>query len=354
MSEPLPRVLLLWGKDRGKIQARLEAIREQVLRPGGVSNGMEVFNHEVFDGPYLEEVKVVIGACRQMPMSSAERLVELSSPEGWASQKGALDTKQKGKLRDLAVGALIDYMVDPSPSTVLVITSEGLTKTSKLVKAAMAANGARQEKFEPPSADTAAQELRELAAAEAVAMDGDAVRLLVERVGVGRAELRTAFEHARSHGDGQRITVEDVDAVAADHREFDVFRIVDAVGRGDQEEALEELARAFPGTAADYGNAMRIFPMLLRQLRVTFAAHAGGQRAAAAYGMPGHAARKTVQNARRFDEARLRRAYASLAHIDASFKGAAAGRKIAQRDPALLLQRWILETCDALPGAAHD
>ncbi len=353
MSEPLPRVLLLWGKDRGRIQARLEAIRGQVLRPGGVSNGMEAFNHEVFDAPYLDEVKVVLGACRQAPMAAVDRLVELSAPEDWGAQKG-LDKPRRDKLRDLATSALIDYMADPSPSTVLVITSGGLKKSSKLVKAASGATQGRAELIDPPTADSAAEAVRALAEREKVAMDARAIGLLVERVGVGRAELEAAFERARAHGQPERITVDDVDAVAADHRKFDVFQIVDAVGRGDQEAALTELTRAFPGTTADFGNAMQIFAMLLRQMRVTFAAHAGGQRAAAAYGMPSHAARKATQNARRFDEARLRRAYASLAHIDAALKGAVPGRKIASRDPALLLQRWILETCDALPGAASD
>jgi DNA polymerase III delta subunit len=59
------------------------------------------------------------------------------------------------------------------------------------------------------------------------------------------------------------------------------------------------------------------------------------------------AVNKLRQQAARFDERRLRAAYAGLARLDADLKG---GSKLAYESPYLALQRWVLDTCNALPG----
>ncbi len=340
-SDPA-RVVLLWGDDRGAISAALEALREQTLRPGGRSNGMEAFNHERFDGPYTRESADVLTACAQLPMLSPWRLVELSSPELFGKQVGGEEPAN-------VIDALVDYVASPSPSTVLVMTSSGLRANSKLVKAVGKAEHAVARRFEIPKDQDAVARLTTEARARGVQLDRNAAAALVQAVGGAQAEVEAAFERAIAHAGSDRVTVSDVAAVVTDSREANVFELTDAVGQGDHARALGLLARLFAGGERDFGTGQRVFSMLLRQIRLVFATQAAGGDASR-LGVPPFVARKYEQQARRVDEAKLRAAYKGLARLDAEFKGGEPGSRLAYESPYLVLQRWILDVCGAMPG----
>ena len=57
--------------------------------------------------------------------------------------------------------------------------------------------------------------------------------------------------------------------------------------------------------------------------------------------------RQYEQQARGFSEQRLRTAYAALVRLDSDLKG---GSAAAYASPFMAIQRWILDTCGALPG----
>ncbi|MCA9701833.1 MAG: hypothetical protein KC431_30205, partial [Myxococcales bacterium] len=107
----LAPVYLLWGEDAAAIKTVVTAVREAVLRPGGVSTGMEAFNHEQLDATRLLAAAEVLNACAQMPMMAPRRLVELSGPEDFGKHKRVeeLDGEVKAleSKRDDAVAALI-------------------------------------------------------------------------------------------------------------------------------------------------------------------------------------------------------------------------------------------------------
>ncbi|MCY1007290.1 hypothetical protein OV079_17350 [Nannocystis pusilla] len=63
--------------------------------------------------------------------------------------------------------------------------------------------------------------------------------------------------------------------------------------------------------------------------------------------MPPFLVRGLEAQARGFSEPRLRSAYAALVRLDQDLKG---GSHVAYASPYLALQRWILDTCRALPG----
>ena len=69
--------------------ALVVALRKAVLQPEGVETGMEAFNHEQFDAPYVGAAAEVLNACAQVPMLATRRLVELSSPEDFGRHKRA-------------------------------------------------------------------------------------------------------------------------------------------------------------------------------------------------------------------------------------------------------------------------
>jgi DNA polymerase-3 subunit delta len=346
----LASVYVLWGEDAAAIQAVVAAIREAVLRPGGESNGMEAFNHEQFDAPYVATAAEVLNSCEQVPMFSARRLVELSSPEDFGRHKRAEDAEGEAKplesKRDDAVEAVIGYLEKPNPTTVLVITSAGLKGTHRLVKAAKKSALVVERKFEAASEETAVGDLMAEAQRRELPLDRSGAQALVSAVGTTLSELLPALERALAFSDGERVEREHVEAVVASTREANVFDLTDAIGRGQHVRALEILARMFHTSEKDSGQAMRLLGMLLWQIRrlctVKFARDPAG-----ALGIKPFAVRKLEEQAAGFDERRLRAAYAGLARLDADLKG---GSKLAYESPYMALQRWVLDTCSALPG----
>lgn len=343
-------VYLLWGEDQAALKSVVEALREAVLRPGGVSTGMEPFNHEQFDAPYVAAAAEVLNACAQVPMMAPRRLIELSSPEDFGRHKRAEqldgDSKPLESKRDDAVDALIEYFDAPNPTTVLVVTSSGLKATSKLVKAAKKCKQVVEVRFSPFEEGEAVGELMAEAKRRELSLSPAGATALVNAVGTSMSELLAALERAVAFAGGARVEREHVEAVVASTREANVFDLTDAIGQGDHVRALQILARMFSTGEKDSGTAMRLLGMLLWQLRrlcvVKFA-----HDPADALNMKPFALRKLQQQAAGFDERQLRAAYAGLARLDSDLKG---GSKLAYESPYMALQRWIMDTVNALPG----
>ena len=343
-------VYLLWGEDQAALKTVVEALREAVLRPGGASTGMEAFNHEQFDAPYVGAAAELLNACGQVPMMAARRLIELSSPEDFGRHKRAEELDGEAKplesKRDDAIDAIIEYFDQPNPSTVLVIQSGNLKATSKLVKAAKKARQVVEHRFEPAEEGEAVGALMAEARRREFPLSPAAATALVNAVGTSMSELIPALERAVAFAGGARVEREHVEAVVASTRETNVFDLTDAIGARDHVRALEILARMFSTGEKDSGQAMRLLGMLLWQTRrlctVKFA-----RDPAAALNMKPFAIRKLQQQANNFDEQRLRAAYAGLARLDSDLKG---GSKLAYESPYIALQRWILDTVGALPG----
>lgn len=343
-------VYLFWGEDAAAIHTVVAALRDAVLRPEGVETGMEAFNHEQFDAPYVGAAAEVLNACAQVPMLAARRLVELSSPEDFGRHKRADDAEGDAKplesKRDDAIEALIEYLDQPNPTTVLVITSAGLKGTSRLVKAAKKHERVVERKFEAASEESAASELMIEARRRELPLGRSGAEALVLAVGTTLSELLPALERAIAYAEGATVEREHVEAVVASTREANVFDLTDAIGRGQHVRALEILARMFHTSEKDAGQAMRLLGMLLWQIRrlctVKFA-----RDPASALGIKPFAVRKLEEQAAAFDERRLRAAYAGLARLDGDLKG---GSKLAYESPYMAIQRWVLDTCQALPG----
>jgi DNA polymerase III subunit delta len=345
----LAPVYLLWGADQASINAAVAALREAVLHPGGVSTGMEAFNHEQFDAPYVLSAAEVLNACGQVPMLGARRLVELSSPEDWGRHKRAEeldgDIKAPESKRDDAIAALIQYFEAPNPSTVLVVTSSGINGNSKLVKAAKKAERVVECQMAPAGENEAVDELLAEAQRRQLALARPGAQALVNAVGTSLSELIPALERAVAFAAGARVEREHVEAVVATTREANAFDLTDAIGRSDHTQALEILARMFHTGEKDSGQAMKLLGLLLWQTRRLCTVKFARDPAGALNSKP-FAVRKLQQQAGSFDEERLRAAYAGLARLDADLKG---GSKLAYESPYIALQRWVLDTCGALP-----
>jgi DNA polymerase-3 subunit delta len=333
----VPPVVLLYGTEPAPMSTRLRELRAAVL-----AQGLEAFNHERFAGRELESMSPVLEACGQLPLMAERRLVELSDPEAVGKGRGAAGAK--------ALDALVDYLKEPNPSTVLVLCSSGIDGRSRLVTAAKKAG--LVEKFEPlkRDEDAVAFVLAEAQRTE-TRIDRPTAHALVQLVGTGPSDLVHALERASLHaGEGQAVTQDDLDAVVAHTREAVIFELTDAVGMGDGPRALAVLAHLFhESSQPEIGQANAVLGMLIRQMRLVFAARMAGGAIEEVTGVPPFVARKLAGQARRFDEERLRRAYAALCRFDRDLKG---GSYSVVRAPYVALQRWILDVCGALPGVA--
>lgn len=339
-SGKLAPVYVLYGSEHGPMRAVVEALREAVL-----DESFAAFNHERFVGRDLEGVGRVLEACAQVPVMAKRRLVELDEPEAIGKGRGKDDPK---RLDDL-----VEYLASPSPTTILVLTSSGIDARSKLVTAAKKKGVV--EKYEGlRRTEDAAAFVAEHAETLGLSIDRDAIAALVDRCGGSPSALAGALQQAALHaGAGARVTAKDVHAVVTDAREAVVFDLTDAVGLGRHERALAVLHRMLAQGEPGMAEIGPLLAMLARQLRLLMQTHDAGLRTSdveAQLGVPSFVARKLVEQARGFSLPRLRRAFAALVRLDGDLKG---GSFVGSKSPELLVERWILEACDALPGVAR-
>lgn len=336
-------VYLFWGSEPAPITEHLAAVRKAVL-----VEGTEAFNHERFSGREVDGVGRVLEACAQLPMMAPHRLIELSDPEAIGKGRGA------ASIAKAAMDALVRYMAEPSPSTVLVITSSGIDGRSRLV-GTMKKRGGGAVKFEALKRDgDAVSWILAHAARHTIDLSRREAMRLVELVGTSPSDLMAALDRASLYaGAGKPVDRASIDAVVEHTREAVIFELTDAVGMGDAAKALAVLAQLFHDSpTSPVGLTNQALSMMIRQIRLVFAASFAGSgrgRIEAVVGVPPFVAKKLASQARGFSETRLRRAYAGLARLDRDLKG---GSAAVARAPYVALQRWILDVCDALPGAA--
>lgn len=338
----LQPVYVLYGDEPAAIRALIQALRRKLIPPDdATAQAMAAFNHERFDGADLRGAGPVLAACQQMPMLAPRRLVELANPDDMAKGAAAGD---EGSSPAAAIDALIQYIQAPSPTTTLVIHGSGIDGRSRLVNACK--KGGYAHKFEAFKKDEDALGFL-LGQAQALGrpLPRDAAALLVSAVGTGRSELLAALDQVILHAGDARITIADVEVMVARTREGNIFHLTDAVGRGDAAAALAALAQMFSAGEKETGVAMQVLAMLTRQIRMIYTAKVGGPGAFGS--MPSFVTRQFETQARGFSEARLRSAYAALVRLDSDLKG---GSYVAYATPFMALQRWILDTCRALPG----
>lgn len=337
----LDPVYVLFGDEPAAIRAVVHALRRTVLPPGdATAQAMAAFNHERFDGVDLTSAGPVLSACAQVPMMSKWRLVELANPDDLGKGPEAESTAAAG------MDALAGYIKAPSPTTVLVISGSGIDGRSKLVTACKA--GGYAHKFEAYKRDDEALAfIVSEAQGRGHKLAHNAAAALVSAVGTGRSELLAALDQVLLYAGDRPVVLADVEAIVAHTREARIFDLTDAVGRGEANAALAVLARMFAAGERDAGVAMQVLAMLTRQIRLIFTARVNPGRVAEATKLPPFLIRPLEAQARGFDESRLRSAYAALVRLDHDLKG---GSYVAYASPYMALQRWILDTCRALPG----
>ncbi len=252
----------------------------------------------------------MIASCNAMGLFGGERLVIVEEAERWK----AADVKE-----------IAAYLAAPAPSTVLALLAEEIKTDSALAKAVAKAG-------QVLSYDVPKRKLPEWVAEQfgryGAKADADACRALVEIVGDDLDELATEVDKLSTWAGGERITLRDVEQMAAGRAETAIFSLTDAWGRRDVGAVLAS-AEAIMERSARPRSAelMRMISSMVNHVgRVRRCQRLADQgiRARDAAGqlkMHPFAAEKAFAQAANFSQEELGHAIVRLAELDAAAKG---------------------------------
>jgi len=296
---------LIHGDDHGRIGERRHRLREVAERESGVS-GVELFEGEA------AAPDAVANALCAMTFAMGRRFVIVEGVERWKDAEVAATVVP-------ALAAMGD-----DTTVAFFAREDGRAKApAKLVEAVRKAGGDVAAEM-----TLKAKELPRWLTDEArklgVELDGAAAQALVAHVGERQQRLLRELEKlALEHGQGSRIGVEEVDEVAADSAERQVWGFVDALVARDTATAT----RRFMELRAQ-GEAMpRLIPSMARRLREVLAIAARlqdgespAQVKATVRGNP-YAIDRRIREARNADPDALRRALVALAELELDTRG---------------------------------
>jgi DNA polymerase III subunit delta len=292
-------VYLLTGSDRPKIARALHRLRDRI--------GDDATEHLNAREASAEDV---IAACNSMGLFGGERLVIVDEVERWK----AADVKE--------IGA---YFAAPAPATVLALVAAELKSDAALAKAV--AKAGQVLSFDVPK-----RKLPEWVAEQfgryGAKADMDACRALVEIVGDDFEELQSEIDKLSTWAAGERVTLRDVELMAAGRAETAIFSLTDAWGRRDVAGVLSsaeaimershrprsgELMRMIGSMVSHVGRVRRCQRLADRGIRPRDAA---GQLK-----MHPFAAEKAFAQAANFSADELGYAIVRLSELDAASKG---------------------------------
>ncbi len=218
MADPQPKPLLpaylIVGDDEHKRRALVERLRNRVAECGDIA-----FNEDVFDGANPECSDIVI-ACNTMPFASPYRYVLVRNAD---------------KLPKVESEALVEYLSNPNPTTVLCLEAGALAANTRLYKAvgkvdptaivscALPKSGREKEK-------ALRTKVRELAPAYGVTFSDQAADRLVELIGEDTVFLdREIQKIALAHKTTQPVSPQEVDSLVVRMTEKKPWDLQDAL-----------------------------------------------------------------------------------------------------------------------------
>jgi DNA polymerase-3 subunit delta len=296
---------LIHGDDHGRIGERRAKLRELAESESGVGGT------EVLEGDAATP-DAVANALAAMTFAIGRRFIIVDGVERWKDSEVA----------ELVAPALAT--IDEQTTVAFFAREEGRVKApAKLADAVKKAGGdiAAENTLK-------AKDLPRWLVAEAtklgVELDGAAAQALVAHVGERQQRLLRELEKlALEHGQGARLGVEEVEAVAADSAERQVWGLVDAVVARDRETATQRFLEL-----RAQGEALpRLIPSMARRVREVLAIAArlqeGESPAQVKASIKGNpwAIDQRIKEARNADPDALRAALIALSDLELDTRG---------------------------------
>lgn len=314
----LPPFCLFTGTEKLLIEEALAEMEETI--PAELRD----FNVEVLDGRQASATRVV-EAARQMPVFASHRLVIVKDAPYF---KGTLAAEEEK--------TLTAYFQNPAPDTVLIFVANEIDRRKALVKL-LASRGEVRE-FKPLTGKELDRWVEKRAERKGFSLTPGALRELILRVGSDLTALEAELEklslyvHPRTTADE-----DDVRAVVSKTLEGRIFDLIDAVAAGKTATALELLRDLLLTGEAP----VKIHYMLARQVRILLKAVLLREKGLpeseiiSTLNMHPYAARKTVQQSRRFQRRQLLKAMLLLFRTDQAIK-------LGEGEPAWQLEKAVV------------
>ena len=326
----LKRVYLITGSDRPKIETALARLRRH-------------FASEAIERVSAQETAGVdvVALCNSGSLFGDERLVIVEGVDGRPNADGRLANGWKAT----EVQAVVSYLADPAPTTVLALVGDDSRKDAPLRKAVEKVG----QVLEFVAAKRGrAQWVGERFRALGVRAEPEACALLVQLVGENDLHgLASEIDKVALWAQGEPVGEREILELVAPVAETPAFALTDAWGDRDAARALEaselfferegkqrrDSAPRLAGTLGSYLGRMR-------QLKRFAADGVGPREAAGKLKMNPFYAQKVAGHAERFSGEELDAATVRLAELDLALKG---GSRLA---PDLELQRALLDLVD--------
>ncbi len=298
--EGLLAAYLAVGPDEVKRDAAIERLKRRLEQ-----SGMVDFNLDERDMTRDQDVDSLISSLNTFPMGADFRLVILTGCD---------------RLAEPVRTALVDYLADPAPATVALLTATTLAKSTKLYKAVAACG---------PHAiiDCAAKKGRDLpvlvqgmARRHTKEITLDAADELIARVGDSTRMIDNELRKLSAMIEGPTIERADVERFVVRTAEVKPWDFLNAVSARDTNRALE-LYRLQPPRSE-----MRLYSLLVTRLRELICAKAldargQGRELAQTLGLQSWQVRNHRSWARRFRMDELTCALAQAVEVEQAIKG---------------------------------
>jgi DNA polymerase-3 subunit delta len=317
-EKPLLSAYLLVGDDELKQEMSLVRMRKRVAAKGDID-----FNSQTLQGERLKDASELLDACLTLPFASDVRLVVL---------------KDADKIGKPVLDALINYLKEPSPTTVLLMTAQKLAANARL-RTAMQKIGSNaiidctlKKKSEMPA------QVRTMALTYGVTIAPEAAAFLVEQKGTSTIALNTELNKLALYVTADKrdtITRRDVAAVVTRTATVDKWDLVNALGERDLPKVL-----AIRRDLADQ-SPQSLLPMCLYRIRDLIAVKTHQRRGvgnvAAAMKKQDWQVRGLVAAAGKFNSEELVNLIEAAAETDKQMKSGANAERA--------LEDWLIKAC---------
>ena len=297
----------------------------------------------------LSEVDLVevIDDARALSLFASDRVIlvrgaELVLPKGKLAEESEEESPRGGQADELAA-----YMKDPSPGVTLVfdcerfdLEGEDKARVDRVRKFYSAIH--ETVEFRRYSVEDAAVEAARLVERAGLAIESDAMALLIESLAADVARIAVEIEKLSLYaGPGRTVTMEDIAALVPDARSTNVFVLVGALGRRDRARALAVL-----DTLVRDGEYLPLaLAFLAGQFRLALAAKEAGlrspQQIQAHFTRNGVAvwssrAEQVYQTVSKFSSEQLKRGMRLVYEADK-------GLRDARPDDRIVMERFVME-----------
>ncbi|MCD8316529.1 MAG: DNA polymerase III subunit delta [Eggerthellaceae bacterium] len=212
---------LIVGDDALKRQAVSARLRKRIAEHGDPS-----FNSDEFKGE-TATVEEIITACKTIPFASDLRLVYIKDAE---------------KLKKPETDAIVDYLKNPSETTVLALEAVKLAKNTRLYKAVDKIGPSSVIDCTLPKASELPRQVRAMATTYGVTFSPEAAEVLVSQVGTDTVRLDSEIKKiVLAHKGRGPVDAPEVLQMSARTTEYKPWQFVDAFSARDAKKCISLL-----------------------------------------------------------------------------------------------------------------